>query len=105
MLMQDLRMLSDDHYLPYDSGKSKQENMDMAFDHFVATALNNELTAEEKTIFKQHFTGAMTGKFKEHDKPTQSQWKDWLKDVFEGTKPEITDSIVNHINSGNNGFT
>ena len=105
MLMQDLRMLSDDHYLPYDSGKSKQENMNMAFDHFVAKALNNELTAEEKTIFKQHFIGAMTGKCKAIAKPTASQWKDWLKDAFEGTKPELTDAIVTHINSGNNGFT
>lgn len=105
ILMQDLRLLSDDNYLPYNSGKSKDENMNMAFDHFVAKALNNELTAEEKTIFKQHFIGAMSGKCKGNAKPTASQWKDLLKDAFEGTKPELTDSMVKHINSGNNGFT
>mmetsp|Transcript_117234 Transcript_117234/g.233626 ORF Transcript_117234/g.233626 Transcript_117234/m.233626 type:complete len:709 (+) Transcript_117234:55-2181(+) len=105
VLMQDLRMLEDDHYLPYNPGKSKQENIRLAFNHFVATAMGNELNAEEKAIFMEHFMEAMNLKFKGNDHPSASQWKDGLKDAFEQTKPEITNSEVDHINSGQHGFT
>jgi cathepsin B len=101
----DLSKLDKKHYRQWKADENCEENAKESFEKAVMeSALDRELTAEERATFKQNFIKEMLEDC-ENDPDIASHWTQDVGNALENEKPVVTEALVTHINEGNEGWT
>jgi len=101
----DLSKLRASTYRAWSPEEDCETNAEKAFDQAVQEAkLDRELTKEEKATFKSHFIKEMLHDCN-HDPDVLANWAKDVAAALENEKPAVTEALVSHINTENQGWT